>query len=172
MTLKRAVLWFWVGGLVLFAIVIALSLPLGITEVPGGIGDHQAAATAMEVNRIQRAWAEVGLLDQARLAMIGDLVFIGVYGVGSVLGGLWFNRIGTGGLKSLGRLIVLAGAVFLITDYAETICQFIQLTNFAGDDTLAEIAATARPPKMLAWLVSFFGMLLALALRRKSTSVA
>ncbi len=168
MTLYRAFLWTWIGGLVLFALVIALGLPLGITAVPGGILDHQAAGTAAEIDRIQRAWAEAGLLEQARLAMIGDLVFIGVYGVGSLLGGLYFNRVGSGGLKTLGRLIALAGVVFLITDYAETICQFIQLSRMAGDDTLAEIAATARPTKILAWLISFFGMLLALALTRKS----
>lgn len=168
MTLHRAFLWLWIGGLVLFAIVIALGLPLGITEVPGGILDHQAAGTAAEVDRIQRAWADAGLLGQARLAMMGDLVFIGVYGAGSVLGGLWFNRVGTGRVRTLGLLVALAGAVFLVTDYLETVSQLIQLWRFEGSDTLAGLAATVRPIKILAWLVSFFGVLLALLLRRKS----
>lgn len=162
---KRAVPWVWIGGLVLFAIVIAMSLPLGIAAVPGGIGDHQAAGSAAEIDRIQTAWMQAGLIGSARLAMIADLVFIGVYGVGSVLGGLHFARSSKeSGLRALGKLIMLAGAVFLITDCAETVCQFIQLSRMEGDDTLAAIAATARPPKMLAWLISFFGMLLALML--------
>ena len=81
--LYRSFLWLWIGGLVLFAIVIALSLPLILTNVPGGIADHQSAGTAQAVNDIQTAWKQAGLTGQARLAMLADLVFIGVYGVGS-----------------------------------------------------------------------------------------
>lgn len=167
MTLYRAFLWLWIGGLVLFALVVVLSLPLVLTQVPGGILDHQAAGTAAEIDRIQRAWAEAGLLDQARIAMIADLVFIGVYGAGSVLGGLYFRRIGTGVLRGLATTIILAGAVFLVTDYTETIAQFIQLSSFEGDNGLAGLAAEVRPLKMACWLITFLGMVLAFALRSK-----
>ncbi|NNC52706.1 MAG: hypothetical protein HKO08_06680, partial [Erythrobacter sp.] len=61
MSLRRAFLWTWAGGLVLFAIVIAIGMPLVLTEVPGGILDHQAVGTAAEVDRIQSAWRAAGL---------------------------------------------------------------------------------------------------------------
>lgn len=166
MTLYRSFLWFWIGGLVLFAIVIILSLPLGIAAVPGGIGDHQAAGSAAEVNRIHNAWANAGLLSQARVAMIGDLVFIGVYGVGSLLGGLWLRKTGSGAARLGGVIIALAAAIFLVTDYTETIAEFIQLTRYTGDEGLASLAAAVRPAKMLAWLVTFFGISAALLVRR------
>ena len=159
----RLFLWWWLAGLAIFALVVALGLPLSTPEVPGGILDHQAAGTGAEIDRIQRAWAGAGLLDRARIAMAADLVFIGVYGVGSVLGGLHFSRAGAGLVSALGKLVAVAGAVFLVTDYAETICQLIQLTRFAGADTLAGIAAAARPPKIAAWIVTMLGVLVALA---------
>lgn len=168
MTLYRAFLWLWIGGLVLLAIVVVSSLPLVLTEAPGGILDHQAAGSAAEIDRIQRAWAEAGLLEQARIAMIADLVFIGAYGTGSVLGGVYFRRIGTGILRGLATTIVLAGAVFLVTDYVETIAQFIQLSRFEGGDRLAGLAAEVRPLKIACWLITFFGMVLAFILRGKS----
>ena len=166
--LYRSFLWLWIGGLVLFAIVIALSLPLILTAVPGGIADHQSAGTAQAVNNIHAAWAQAGLMGQARVAMLADLVFIGVYGVGSVLGGLYFRNTGVGVVRRLGVLIALFGIAFLITDYAETISQLIQLSNGAGDDELAALAATVRPVKMVAWVITFLGVLLALAITHKT----
>ena len=162
MTLRRAFLWFWVGGLVLFAGVIALGMPLVLTEVPGGILDHQAAGSAAEVDRIQSAWQAAGLSNQASIAMFGDLVFIGIYGLGCVLGGLYFRRSEVSWMRAAGSMALIAGAVFLITDYIETIAQFIQLQKFAGDDTLAELAATVRPAKMLSWVMGTVSILVAL----------
>lgn len=172
MTLKRAFLWTWIGGLVMFAIVIALSLPLVLTEVPGGIGDHQAAGTAAEVDRIQTAWRKAGLWSQANLAMMADLVFIGVYGVGCMLGGRHFMASPVSRVRSLGAIALVAGFVFLVTDYAETVSQIIQLSRLAGDDGLAWLAATVRPTKMAAWIVATLAILLALALDRKSRRTA
>lgn len=168
MSLHRAFLWLWIGGLVLFAGVIALGLPLGITAVPGGILDHQAAGTAAEIDRIQHAWADAGLLDRARIAMLGDLVFIGVYGLGSLLGGLWMRRDRNARVRGIGVAVAIAALVFLVTDYVETVCQLIQLVRFEGDDALAGVAASVRPVKIAAWLVTFFGTLAGLYRRRKS----
>ena len=168
MSLKRAFLLSWIGGLVLFAIVIILSLPLILTAVPGGIGDHQAAGSAAEVDRIQAAWAAAGLYGQARIAMIGDLVFIGVYGIGCILGGRWFMTSPVSRVRMLGLAALMAGSTFLLTDYIETICQFIQLVQAAGDDTLAGTAAAVRPVKMAAWILATLAIILALAIERKS----
>lgn len=168
MSLKRAFLLTWIGGLILFAVVIMLSLPLTLTAVPGGIGDHQAAGSAAEVDRIQAAWAAAGLYGQARIAMIGDLIFIGVYGIGCMLGGRWFMVSPVSRVRTLGLAALMAGFTFLLTDYIETVCQFIQLVRSAGDDTLAGVAAAVRPVKMAAWILATLAILIALALDRKS----
>lgn len=165
MTLHRAFLALWIGGLVAFAIVIMLSLPLILTDVPGGIADHEKAATAQEAWRIQLAWASAGLTGAARLAMIADLVFIGIYGIGSLLGGMWLRREGIGVVCSL---VVIAAITFLLTDYAETIAQLVQLMQGQGDDALAQLAATMRPVKMAAWVATFLGVPIGIYLRRKS----
>jgi len=168
MTLKRAFLWTWIGGLVAFAIVIALSLPLILTDVPGGIADHQAAGTAAEVGQIQAAWEEAGLYGQAHIAMMGDLVFIGIYGIGCVLGGRWFMQSPAMPVRLLGVTALAAGVTFLAADYTETVSEFLQLVARAGDDGLAGLAATARPIKMAAWLIATFAILIALLLDRKT----
>lgn len=156
----------WPAGLALFAFVIWLSLPLATDAVPGGILDHQAARTAAEVERIQQAWAGKGLDERARMAMLGDLVFIVVYGLGAWYGGLWFAQDARPRLARLGWLLVGAAALFLVTDLTETLAQLVQLTRGQGSDGLATIAATARPVKMVAWLVTFFGIVAGLVVRR------
>lgn len=167
MSPKRAFLWGWIGGLVAFAIVVALSLPLVLTAVPRGIIDHQAAGTAMQVDRIHSAWALAGVYGQARTAMLADLAFIGIYGVGSVLGGRWFMRSSQRRVRLLGMLALGAGVVFLASDYAETISQLVQLVRHAGDDRLARLAALSQPVKAVAWLASFGAIAAALILERK-----
>ena len=165
MTLQRAFLTLWIGGLVALGITILLSMPLVLTDVPQGIIDHQKAATAIRASKIQRAWEAAGLFETARLAMISDLLFIGIYGIGSLLGGLWLRRAGQG---VIGSLVVIAAIVFLFTDYAETLAQFSQLLAHEGDEELARLAATVQPVKMAAWCVTIFGVLVGLYLRRKS----
>jgi hypothetical protein len=159
---RRAFLWFWTGGLALFAFVIALGLPLVLTEVPGGILDHQAAGSAANVDRIQAAWRKAGLLDQAAIAMAADLVFIGVYGIGCLLGGLYLRGAGMAWLRAPGLIAMVSGAGFLLTDYAETISQFVQLTRFRGDDALAQLAAVVRPVKVACWIIATLAILFAL----------
>ena len=152
----------WLLGLLVFALLRIPHGPLAIPEVPGGIFDHQAAGSAAEVNRIQQAWSEAGLLDHARWGMIGDFLFIGLYGIGATLGGIAMRRT----FPTAGLVVSAMGGIFLITDYAETIAQFIQLTSMQGDDGLARLAATMQPIKMAAFGVSFLGILALLVVRR------
>jgi len=166
MSLRKAFLLFWVGGLIVFAIVIALGMPLGIAGVVGGILDHQAAGTAKRVNEIHDLWAAAGLLGRAKIAMAADLVFIGIYGIGSVLGGWYYWRTGRGVVKLLGIAVFAAGLVFLFTDYGETIAQFIQIMREKGGNRLAGFAAMMQPIKMVAFVISFFGVILAYVIRR------
>ncbi|WP_394728030.1 hypothetical protein [Altererythrobacter sp. GH1-8] len=156
MTLRRAFWISWLGGLVIFALLRIPHGPLAIAEVPGGILDHQAAMTAAEVDRIQAAWAAAGLMDHAWWGMVGDFVFIGVYGLGALLGGLLLRRE-AGFVAAIGLVVSVAAVAFLVTDYVETICQFIQLSS-SGNDSLAATAAYVQPIKIAAWIVSFLGL--------------
>lgn len=162
----RAFLAWWLGGLVLFAFVLWLHAPLAIEAVPGGIGDHQAAGTAEEVDRIQREWRLAGMNNRAGIAMISDLVFIGVYAIGSFLGGRMLRASGGGVLRLIGDAVIAGAIVFGVTDYIETICQFVQLMQGRGSDALASTAATVQPVKIIAWIVTFVGILVGLAVRR------
>lgn len=161
----------WLAGLVLFAGVVWLSLPLAIDAVPGGIVDHQAAGTAAEVVRIQQAWAAADLTGQARLAMLGDVVFIVIYAMGAWFGGLVFMQDARPRMKRLGWLLAATAALFLVSDLAETLAQIVQLMRERGSDGLAALAATAQPIKMVAFLVTLFGVIAGLAIRRFSPSV-
>ncbi len=159
MTDVRPKLKLWLYGLVAFAIVIAVGIPLGIEQVPGGILDHQSAGTAERVDQIQAAWAAAGLRTTAIIAMAGDLIFIGIYGWGSYVAGRSFSHIGPGLLRAIGLLVMAAAIVFLITDYLETTLQIIQLLRDQGSDWMAGTAATARPIKAAAWIVTFVGVI-------------
>ncbi len=165
---ERAFRRYWPAGLALFAFVIWLSWPLAIPQVPGGILDHQAAGTAAQVDRIQQAWIAANLYERARTAMIGDLVFIGVYGLGAWYGGLAFMEHSAPKLRRLGMLVIAASALFVLTDYTETIAQFKQLLEQRGSDGLSAIAAAVRPVKIVAWVVTFVGIIAGLAVRRKT----
>lgn len=158
----------WPAGLALFALVIWLSLPLAIPDVPGGILDHQSAGSAAQVDAIQQAWSIAGLHDRALTAMIGDLVFIGVYGLGAWYGGLAFMEHPAAKMRRLGMMVVAASALFVVSDYTETLAQVIQLLERRGSDNLAGVAAWVRPIKIAAWLVTFGGILAGLAVRRFS----
>lgn len=157
---------YWLSGLLLFAVMIALNPSISNSVAPMGISDHQAAATALRVDAIQSAWQADRVLWLARLAMAIDLVFIGVYSRGAWLGGKVLRAESAAGLGRLGVVIMAAAALFCLTDYAETIAQFVQLMQFRGSDALASLAATVRPVKAVAFLITFAGLLAALMLRR------
>ena len=162
----RAFLAWWLGGLALFALVLWLHAPLAIPAVPGGIGNHQAAGSAAEVERIHAAWRAAGVYGTARTAMIADLVFIGVYTLGAALGGRVLRASGGGTMRLIGDAVLAGAVVFGVTDYVETVCQLVQLVQDEGSNALAATAATVRPVKIIAWIATFVGILAGLAVRR------
>lgn len=159
---RTKVLLYWLIGLASFAMTLALHTPLILTAVPGGMLDHQAAGTAAEVDRIQAAWRMGGVSNEAAVAMISDLIFIVIYGIASLIAGLYLRRTGVAGLRMLGSLVSVAAVVFLLTDLTETTAQLIQLMNFRGTDDLASLAATVRPVKIAAWIATFIGVIVGL----------
>jgi hypothetical protein len=163
---------FWLGGLLLLAIMIAMN-PWFTNDVsPWGIRDHQAAGTALRVDAIQAAWAAAGVMDLARFGIALDLIYIGVYSYGAYCGGRLFAQSVRPPLRRLGWIIVVAAVIVAIADYVETLCQFVQAIRFQGSDPLAAIAAAAQPIKSTAFLTSFIGLLAALMLRRMARRAA
>lgn len=160
----------WPAGLALFALTVWLSLPLAIDGVPGGILAHQAAGTAQRVEAIQQAWTAAGLYGQARIAMVSDIVFITVYGLGAWYGGLALMDHPAPRLRRLGMLLVAAAAIYIMADYAETFAELVQLLQQRGSEHLAWLAAHARPVKVVAWPVTFLAVLAGLVLRRRAAS--
>lgn len=164
--LERNFWRFWLSGLLILAIMIAMN-PMFVNDVsPWGIRDHQSAGSAIRVDAIQAAWQAVAVMDIARWAIALDLVYIAVYSFGAYCGGRMFHAADKPALQRLGWMIMIAAIVVGVGDYIETICQFIQALRFAGDDGLAEIAAAAQPIKSTAFLISLFGIITALVVRR------
>lgn len=164
--LERNFWRFWLGGMLLLALMIAMNPWLSNDVSPWGIGDHQAAASAARVEAIQRAWRSSGVLNLARFSMAIDLVYIAVYSFGAYCGGRFFAQSSKQTLRRLGWVIVGAAIILGVADYIETICQFIQIITLNGSDRLASIAVTAQPIKSTAFLTTFLGLLAALFLRR------
>lgn len=170
--LERNFWRFWLGGLLILAVMIAMN-PWFVTDVsPWGIRDHQSAATAARVDAIQIAWQAKDVLGRARLGIAIDLVYIAVYSFGAYCGGRMFTQSNKPVLQRLGWIIVAAAIIVGVADYAETVCQFIQIMRFKGSDLLAGIAASAQPVKTTAFLVSFFAVLVALLVRRMTRQTA
>ncbi|MEO9462793.1 MAG: hypothetical protein ABJ242_08670 [Marinomonas sp.] len=156
----------WLVGLAMFVIVIAMS-PSGSDASQYSIIDHQAAGTAAMVDTIQADWRGAGLRNMAIASMIGDLIFIGFYGWGSVVAGRSFMRAASGNmLRITGVIIAGAGFVFLFTDYVETICQMLQMWPEKGSDPLAATAAFMQPIKSASFVVTFIGVIAALIMHR------
>ncbi|MEL6878392.1 MAG: hypothetical protein AAGL68_09885 [Pseudomonadota bacterium] len=168
---ERPQLRLWLIGLAMFAVLIGASL-LRADASEFGIVDHQAAGTAAQVDIIQADWRAAGIRTFAIISMIGDLIFIGVYGWGSYVAGRSFSRIGSGVLRAVGVAVAVAAAVFIVTDYIETTLQLIQLLREQGSDWMAGTAAFAQPIKVAAWIVTFLGVLAGLILWRFSSSDA
>ncbi|HEY9090545.1 hypothetical protein [Parasphingorhabdus sp.] len=159
---------FWLGGLAIFLFMVLAGGPL-VTEVaPRGILDHQSAGSAERINAIQQSWAAAGQMEYALWSMIIDLVFIGLYSIGGIIGGrlLWQDALSPS-LKKLGLLLVLSFFLFGLLDYIETLCQLAQLLQEQGDDLLSGIAAMVMPPKVVAWIVGTVGMIVALVWRSR-----
>ncbi len=167
--LERRFWRYWLGGLLILAIMIAMNPWFSNDVSPWGIRDHQSAATAARVDAIQAAWQAAGVMNLARFGIALDLVYIGIYSFGAYCGGRLFGQSDKPALRRLGWVIVVAAFVVGIADYAETLCQFVQAMTFRGSDTLAGIAAFAQPIKSIAFLSTFVGLLVALMLRRMAS---
>jgi hypothetical protein len=167
-TLERNFWRFWLGGLLILAIMVAMN-PLFVNDVsPWGIRDHQSAASAARVDSIQAAWQAAGVMEFARWAIALDLVYIAAYSFGAFCGGRMFRVAGKPALRRLGWVIMVAAIILCVADNIETVCQFIQALRFEGNDRLARIAAIAQPIKSTAFLVSLFAILAALLIRRRA----
>lgn len=170
--LERNFWRYWLGGLLLLALMIAMNPWFSNDVSPWGIRDHQAAATAARVDAIQSAWQAAGVLNLARLGMAIDLIYIGVYSFGAYYGGRLFAQASQPMLRRLGWVIVAAAIILGFADYTETICQFVQIMTLKGSDLLAGVAATAQPIKSTAFLTTFFALLAALFVRRMKRRAA
>lgn len=163
--LERRFWTFWLSGIFLLAVQIVMNVWLVTEATPLGMGDHQAAGNAARVNYIHAAWAASGVMDLAIYSMELDLIFIGIYAWGAFAGGRMFSAAPHPMLARLGKVIMVAAIGFAITDYAETISQLIQAAFTGGHELLSGVAATARPIKTILFLVTFFGVLVGLAIR-------
>ncbi len=170
--LERQFWRFWLAGLLLLAAQIVMNVWLMTDISPLGISDHQASGTAARVDAIQSGWAAAGVMKLAIASMAVDLLYIGVYGWGAFAGGRVFGASKMPGLARLGKITMIATIGYCLADYAETICQFAQAAATGGNDTLAWVAATARPIKSVLFLVTFFAILLALAVRQRKRRMA
>lgn len=161
---------FWLIGLGVFLLVMAASASVTQGDVTFGIVDHQAAATAQKVDEIQTQWREGGVRNLAIIAVLCDLGWIWIYALGSFLAGREFATKRQGVLRAIGFMVSAAAILFAVTDYTETISQFIQLLDDKGSDNLAAIAATLQPIKIVAFLATFFLLILALLVDRFTRS--
>ena len=163
--LERRFWAFWLSGILLLAAQIVMNVWLVTDATPLGMSDHQAAGNVARVDYIHAAWAASGVMDLAIYSMELDLIFIGVYAWGAFAGGRMFGAAPHPMFARLGKVIMVAAIGFAITDYAETISQLIQAAFTGGHEMLSSVAATARPIKTILFLVTFFGVLVGLAIR-------
>jgi len=164
--LERSFWRFWLSGLLLLALMIAMDPAFSNEISPLGMRDHQTAGTALRVDAIQRGWQAAGVLNFARFGMAVDLIYIAIYAFGAYCGGRLFSQSPKPVLRRLGWVIVATAIIGGAADAIETLCQFAQIMMLEGRDLLAGAAATAQPVKTIAFLVTFFGLLMALYIRR------
>jgi hypothetical protein len=163
---RHADIRLWLVGLAIFAVVVALGLWLQSAS-DYGIVDHQTAGTAQKVDAIQADWREQGVRWLAILAIAGDLIFIGVYSLGAWRAGRSFLRLDLALARMIGWLVLIAAAIFALTDYLETLLEFVQLLADRGDDAMAAVAAAMQVPKVGAFGVTFFGVVIGTILAHK-----
>jgi len=159
---------FWFAGLSLGVLLLLGNIGLMIEPSPMGILDHQKAATAANVNAIQLGWEQAGLLGFAKVSMIVDLIFIGIYFFGASCGAVLMlvdNRLL---IKRLGALVMVGALAFMVTDYIETILQTIQLFQMQGDDCLASTASNMGVVKVSGMIVSVLGISTKLVLDKRA----
>ncbi len=159
---------YWLGGLALFALMVVINPWLSSAGFSFGISDHQSAGTAERVNEIQTAWQAGGVLWLARVSMMIDLLFIGVYSRGAWLGGKLMHGQSGAVLPRLGLAIMISASLFCALDYLETISQIVQIMTMQGSDLLSGVAATVKPPKSVMFVLSVVCIIAAVLIRRIS----
>lgn len=164
--LERHFWRFWLSGLLLLALMIAMDPAFSNEISPLGMRDHQTAGTSQRVDAIQEAWQAAGVLNFARFGMAIDLIYIAIYAFGAYCGGRLFSQSPKPVLRRLGWTIAATAVIGGAADGIETLCQLVQIMMLKGSDLLAGAAATAQPVKTIAFLVTFFGLLMALYIRR------
>jgi hypothetical protein len=170
--LERRFWRYWLAGILLLAVQIVMNVWLMTDVSPLGISDHQAAGSAARVDAIQAGWEAATVMELAILSMMLDCLFIGVYSWGAFAGGRLFGSSHSALLSRLGKVIAIAAMGFCAADYTETISQLVQATRGQGNDWLAYVAVTMRPIKTILFLVTFFGLLMALYIRRTTRRAA
>ncbi len=167
MKLERYFWRFWLGGLAIMAIMIALN-PMFVSDVsPWGIRNHQSAGSAAQVDAIQSAWQAAGVMEYAPAMLALDFAYIAMYSFGAFCGGRMFFATNLAPLKWLGVIVLAAAVLIAVADSIETVCQLIQVLQVKGDDRLAGIAAAAQPIKSTGFFTSLVAIPLALAVRRR-----
>jgi len=157
---------FWLISLLVFVLVVILTSMVTQGDETFGIIDHQAAGTASRVDEIQAQWREGGVRGLAIIAVIADLAWIWMYALSSFAVGRGFATERQGILRSLGLFTCGVSVVFGITDYTETMLQFIQLLRDSGSDQMAGIAAAMQPIKIAAFFIALIGIIFSLFLDR------
>ena len=172
MTTRKTALAWWIAGLLALGVVALMNGPLDIEGVKDGMTAHQKAGSAKAVCDIHELWIEADLYEWAQAAIVTDLVFIAICSLGTYLMGRQLWASGSGIVGMAGLFALATGFVFMLTDYAETIAQAIQLFEREGSDRLAAIAATVRPVKMAAWITAFLAVLAGLVMERQARQIA
>ncbi|ANI79262.1 hypothetical protein [Sphingobium sp. EP60837] len=136
---------------------------LANNAAPNGIIDHQLAGSAERVDDIHASWSAAGVDSIATASMMIDLLFIGVSASAGVLGAsLIHTRTKSKPLLHFSKLICLMFLAFALLDYSETVPELIQQICGHGNDTLAIIAATVQPIKLIAFLGGVATLVIAL----------
>lgn len=154
-------------GVAMLGVLVWLAMPLAVPGAPGGLTEHQTAGSAAAIDRVQAAWRGAGVEGRAKAVMLLDLAFIAVFSRGAMAAG---RHLRAGGQRWTGAMALAAGAVFLVTDGAETVAQTVMLWRFAGNDTLASIAAAMQRPKLAALAAALLAVPLGAAMRRFSNA--
>lgn len=149
---------FWFAGLALLIVMLLGNSILITNAAPIGMANHQLAGDGARVDNIQLSWLRADVLIYAKISMIIDLIFIAIYSMGAICGGLLICYDKRRVMRRIGALIIAASIIFFITDYIETLSQAIQLFRMQGSDELAGFAASVGPAKKISFLVTILGL--------------
>ena len=168
MTAKIETKLWLIGVLMLVALIASGQLFMGDSAFT--ILDHQAAATAERVDEIQAAWQAEGYFTQHAIGMVGDLIFICVYSLGTWRAGKALRDSANGFARIVGAITLGLAVIFFVTDITETSLQLVQMLTGEGVNWMAGTAAFMQPIKINAWIASFLAVIIGLVANRFSSS--